>query len=56
MPELDIDVVTYSMAGGEYEEHTGRVPDLVVECLEHLLRKLPGDAQSVELLERLRKG
>jgi hypothetical protein len=52
MPELDIDVVTYSM----YDEHTGRVPDLVVECLEHLLRKLPGDAQAVELLQRLRKG
>ena len=56
MKELDIDVSEYSCCGGEYSEMSGRVPSLVVECIEFLLKKFEDDPQAVELLKRLLNG
>lgn len=54
--ELDIDVSEYSCCGGEYSEMSGRVPALVVESIEFLLKKFVDDPEAVELLKRLREG
>lgn len=56
MSELDIDVTEYSDNCGESYEMSGRVPSLVVGCIEFLLMKFKEDPEAVKLLERLRNG